>query len=74
MLWRINWLADTTPRGLSIACGLMVNYRYFLDQTEENSRHYMETHEIPASEQIIQLVQNCPRLNSPDSSSSSSSI
>jgi len=28
VLWRINWDADPSPRGLSNSCGIMVNYRY----------------------------------------------
>ena len=26
-LWRINWLGDTSRRGMEYSCGLMVNYR-----------------------------------------------
>ena len=27
-LWRVNWMADPSPRGMEASCGLMVNYRY----------------------------------------------
>lgn len=27
-MWRINWLADPSPRGVANSCGIMVNYRY----------------------------------------------
>ncbi|MET0239240.1 MAG: malonyl-CoA decarboxylase [Sphingobium sp.] len=33
---RINWMADTSPRGLRQSAGLMVNYLYDLDSIEEN--------------------------------------
>jgi len=59
MMWRINWLADTTPRGLGASCGLMVNYRYFLGQTEQNSKDYMESQRIAASDQVMGLVRLC---------------
>ncbi|KAJ8315460.1 hypothetical protein KUTeg_007610 [Tegillarca granosa] len=53
VMWRINWLADTSMRGLNQSCGMMVNYRYFLDNTMENSRRYLETHYIEAPEELI---------------------
>ncbi|KAJ4426092.1 hypothetical protein ANN_26901 [Periplaneta americana] len=28
VMWRLNWQADTSPRGLGNSCGIMVNYRY----------------------------------------------
>lgn len=28
MMWRINWMADPSPRGVANSCGIMVNYRY----------------------------------------------
>lgn len=28
VMWRINWQADQSPRGLANSCGIMVNYRY----------------------------------------------
>lgn len=27
MMWRINWMADPSPRGVANSCGIMVNYR-----------------------------------------------
>ncbi|XP_013413971.1 malonyl-CoA decarboxylase, mitochondrial [Lingula anatina] len=56
VMWRLNWLADTTTRGLSASCGMMINYCYFLEKTEENSKVYMEKHHIEASPQILELV------------------
>ena len=37
---RINWLADHTPRGLAQSCGMMVNYRYDLDECNANNEAY----------------------------------
>lgn len=39
-LHRINWPGDTSSKGLSQAHGLMVNYRYQLDQIEQNHEAY----------------------------------
>ncbi|XP_067140335.1 malonyl-CoA decarboxylase, mitochondrial-like [Centruroides vittatus] len=56
VLWRLNWKADLSPRGLDHSCGMMVNYRYFLDKVEEFSCMYVEKQEIEASDQFIQLL------------------
>ncbi|KAJ8315459.1 hypothetical protein KUTeg_007609 [Tegillarca granosa] len=56
VMWRINWLADTSMRGLNQSCGMMVNYRYFLDNTMENSRRYLETHYIEAPEELVSIA------------------
>ena len=37
---RINWLADTSPRGIAQSAGLMVNYRYKLEDIEKNHEAY----------------------------------
>ncbi|XP_045389181.1 malonyl-CoA decarboxylase, mitochondrial [Lemur catta] len=56
VMWRINWMADPSLRGLSGSCGLMVNYRYFLDETGPNSTAYLGSKSIKASEQVLSLV------------------
>ncbi|KAM4833930.1 malonyl-CoA decarboxylase, mitochondrial [Thomomys bottae] len=56
VLWRINWMADSSPRGLTSSCGLMVNYRYFLEETSTNSMAYLGSKTISASEQVLSLV------------------
>ncbi|NXC49784.1 DCMC protein, partial [Penelope pileata] len=56
VLWRINWMADTSPRGIAASCGMMVNYRYFLEETASNSAAYLGTKNIKASEQVLSLV------------------
>ena len=37
---RINWLADTSPRGIAQSAGLMVNYCYKLEDIEKNHEAY----------------------------------
>ncbi|XP_051657731.1 malonyl-CoA decarboxylase, mitochondrial [Manacus candei] len=56
VLWRINWMGDTSPRGIGASCGMMVNYRYFLEDTASNSAAYLGTKHIKASEQVLALV------------------
>ncbi|XP_071957194.1 malonyl-CoA decarboxylase, mitochondrial-like [Antedon mediterranea] len=56
-MWRINWLGDVSNRGLTASCGLMVNYRYFLDRTTNNSQMYVEQKHIDASSHVLNLLQ-----------------
>uniref|UniRef100_A0A8D0BP83 Malonyl-CoA decarboxylase, mitochondrial n=1 Tax=Salvator merianae TaxID=96440 RepID=A0A8D0BP83_SALMN len=56
VLWRLNWMADASPRGITASCGMMVNYRYFLEDTTVNSASYLGTKQIKASEQVLTLV------------------
>uniref|UniRef100_UPI0037E8FBEC malonyl-CoA decarboxylase, mitochondrial isoform X2 n=1 Tax=Semicossyphus pulcher TaxID=241346 RepID=UPI0037E8FBEC len=55
-MWRLNWRADTSPRGVANSCGIMVNYRYFLNETSKNSALYLQNKVITASEQVLGLV------------------
>ncbi|KAG8232759.1 hypothetical protein J437_LFUL013004 [Ladona fulva] len=56
MMWRLNWKADMTSRGLDSSFGIMVNYRYFLDNAEKHSRMYLEDREIACSDQVRHLA------------------
>ncbi|XP_051237538.1 malonyl-CoA decarboxylase, mitochondrial [Dicentrarchus labrax] len=55
-MWRLNWRADTSPRGVANSCGIMVNYRYFLTETSKNSGLYLHNKVITTSEQVLGLV------------------
>ena len=52
---RINWLADTSEKGLEQSAGMMVNYRYVLSSIEENHENYRTTGEAAASPEIEAL-------------------
>lgn len=52
VMWRLNWLADISTRGLSNSCGMMVNYRYFLERHQENSQIYMNEKRIITGDQF----------------------
>jgi malonyl-CoA decarboxylase len=55
-LWRVNWMADLSPRGMEASCGIMVNYRYYLDRLEHNSNSYLTNHTIDADPQVTDLL------------------
>ncbi len=49
---RINWLGDTSSKGLRQACGLMVNYRYKLEDIEKNHEAYVGEQRIVLSKKV----------------------
>ena len=53
---RIDWLADTSPRGLAQSAGLMVNYRYKLEDIERNHETYTGKGEVIASPTVKKLL------------------
>jgi malonyl-CoA decarboxylase len=55
-LERINWLGDTSPKGLKEAHGLMVNYRYELKDIERNHEAYANEAHVTASRQVHALL------------------
>ncbi len=55
-LERIDWLGDTSPKGLSESAGLMVNYLYDLDQIERNHEAFANTGEVVASGPVRRLL------------------
>ncbi|XP_043229853.1 malonyl-CoA decarboxylase, mitochondrial-like isoform X1 [Amphibalanus amphitrite] len=66
VMWRLNWRADLTARGLTNSCGIMVNYRYFLEDTQQNSERYLSAHTITASEGVRQLADRARELGRTD--------
>ena len=55
-LERIDWLGDTSPKGLAESAGIMVNYLYDLDQIERNHEAYANTGEVVASGPVRRLL------------------
>ena len=53
---RINWLADSSDRGMRQSAGMMVNYLYALEQIEDNHEAYVTGGEIPASSVVRNLL------------------
>lgn len=61
-LERINWLADTTERGIEQSYGLMVNYLYDLDDVEKNHEAFAQQRIVVASNAVTRLVR-APSFN-----------
>ncbi len=55
-LERLNWLADTSERGIAQSHGLMVNYLYDLDDIEKNHEAYADGRAVVASNAVKRLV------------------
>ena len=55
---RLNWLADTSARGLKNCAGMMVNYVYHLDQIEDNHELYVREHRVAATHELRRLARD----------------
>lgn len=55
-LERLNWLGDTSDKGLRQAGGMMVNYAYHLDDIEKNHEALMNDGKIATSKSVAQLA------------------
>jgi malonyl-CoA decarboxylase len=55
---RLNWMGDTSPRGLRQSLGLMVNYVYRLADVERNHEAYAKQYRIAASSEFQRLVKS----------------
>jgi malonyl-CoA decarboxylase len=53
---RLNWLGDTSPKGLHQSAGIMVNYLYRLSDIEANHEAYRGEGRVVASSAIRNLV------------------
>ncbi len=56
---RLNWLADTSARGLKNCAGMMVNYVYHLDQIEANHEVYVREHRVAATHELRRMARDC---------------
>ncbi|APX92308.1 MCD, Malonyl-CoA decarboxylase MCD [Halomonas sp. 1513] len=66
-LHRINWLGDTSDKGLSQAAGLMVNYLYVLDDIERNHENYSANASVARSSEVKDLAKRARKLITGDS-------
>jgi malonyl-CoA decarboxylase len=53
---RLLWLADTSERGMRQSYGMMVSYRYDLDEVDENHERFVNSGEIAAERRIERLL------------------
>ncbi|WP_321335382.1 malonyl-CoA decarboxylase [Breoghania sp.] len=56
MLRQIDWLGDTSPKGLTQSAGVMVNYLYDLSEVETNHETYAARREITAARAVRSLA------------------
>ncbi len=55
-LERLNWLGDTSDKGLLQSAGIMANYRYILADIEKNHEAYMHRGKLAMSAEIRGLT------------------
>ncbi len=60
-LERVNWLADTSPRGMRQSAGMMVNYLYDLASIEENHEAYAHRATIATGAPFRKLAKDIGR-------------
>lgn len=53
---QLNWLGDTSGKGMRESCGLMVNYLYPLEEMEANIEAYAGHKQIAAAPRIHKLL------------------
>lgn len=53
---RINWLGDTSQKGVRQSLGLMVNYQYDLDEVDENHEAYANDRALAVSPPVRNLM------------------
>ncbi|CAN5199257.1 malonyl-CoA decarboxylase [soil metagenome] len=65
VLERINWMGDTSPRGLKQSAGLMVNYLYDLASIEENHEAFAHRGEVATGAPFNELAQTLAQADTP---------
>jgi malonyl-CoA decarboxylase len=55
---RLNWLGDTSEKGLQQSAGIMVNYLYRLDHIGANHEAYRGEGKVVASSSVRHLLRN----------------
>ena len=55
---RLNWLGDTSKKGLAQAHGMMINYLYRVSDIESNSGAYSSSGKIAVSSSVKPLLRD----------------
>lgn len=53
---QINWMADTSEKGISQSAGIMVNYLYELPKIDHNHENYMINKVISHSKKVSSML------------------
>ncbi|XP_028411972.1 malonyl-CoA decarboxylase, mitochondrial-like isoform X2 [Dendronephthya gigantea] len=56
ILWRLNWKADVSRKGALRSLGMMVNYKYSLNEVHDNNRQYVLRGEVATSKYITDIL------------------
>jgi len=62
-LEQINWMGDTSPRGMKQSGGLMANYVYELDDLQKNHEVYLRSGQVVAARRVERLAKQALRSN-----------
>lgn len=73
-LERINWLGDKSGKGLRLAHGLMVNYRYDLKDIEKNHEAYVNEGTVVVSRAVRALLRPESRSKPPAKTETEASV
>ncbi|WP_395462630.1 malonyl-CoA decarboxylase [Wolbachia endosymbiont of Cantharis cryptica] len=55
---QLNWMADTSEKGISQSAGMMVNYLYELSKIDNNHENYMVNKVISCSKQVSSILKS----------------
>ena len=64
-LERLNWLGDTSANGMAASAGLMVNYRYLVNDIEANHEAYMKDGRIVLGPEMRGLSRAAREVSGP---------
>ena len=53
---RLNWMGDTSKKGIKQSVGLMINYLYNLDRIEDNHEAYSGLHQVKVASSINNIL------------------
>ncbi|WP_044156948.1 malonyl-CoA decarboxylase [Ehrlichia ruminantium] len=53
---KLNWMADTSEKGLNCSMGIMVNYHYELSRIDDNYEDYLVNRKINYSKEVLSLL------------------
>ena len=56
LIMRINWMADTSEKGLAASLGMMVNYSYELSKIDDNHESYVVHGKVIYSREVASLL------------------
>ena len=55
-LERLNWLADTSAKGIAQSAGVMVNYLYRLPHIDDNHERFAREGQVVVSSEVRRLL------------------